>query len=52
MVAISLTQTPTLDSSGSFHYYLIITAVNIATLYASGYGSEEDSNVSLNYAHI
>lgn len=32
---------------GSFHYYLVITAVNISTLYVSGYGSDGYSSVHL-----
>ncbi len=47
-----LIQTPTYNSSGSFHYYLIITVVNISTLYISGYGSDGYSNVSLSYVCI
>jgi hypothetical protein len=37
-----------LNASGSFHYYLIITVVNISTLYISGYGDDGYSNVSFN----
>lgn len=44
---LPITQTPTCGSSGSLHYYIIITVVNISTLYVSGYGGDGFSNVSL-----